>query len=79
MDKISQKKSIETNKGFQNFIRPYMTNKGMITRNDITLIDGKNVTQMIMKFQRNLTNAILTLTKKDTQTSLVKQVPRQGV
>ena len=49
-----------------------MTNKGMITRNDITLIDGKNVTQMIMKFQRNLTNAILTLTKKDTQTSLVK-------
>ena len=42
MDKISEK-GIETNKSFWNFIKPFMTNKGMIASNDITLIEGKNV------------------------------------
>ena len=42
MDKISEK-SIETNKSFWNFIKPFMKNKGMIANIDITLIDGKNV------------------------------------
>ena len=42
MDKISEK-GIETNKSFWNFIKPFMTNKGMISNKDITLIDGKNV------------------------------------
>ena len=39
MDKVSEK-GIETNK---NFIKPFMTNKGMVAGNDINLIDGKNV------------------------------------
>ena len=42
MDKILEK-GIETNKSFWNFIKPFMTNKGMIANNGITLIDGKNV------------------------------------
>ena len=42
MDKISEK-GIETNKSFWNFIKPFMTNKGMIANKDITLIDDKNV------------------------------------
>ena len=42
MDKISEE-GIETNKSFWNFIKPFMTNKGMIASNDITLIEGKNV------------------------------------
>ena len=42
MDKVSEK-GIETNKSFWNFIKPFMTNKGMIASNDITLIEGKNV------------------------------------
>ena len=42
MDKISEK-GIKTDKRFWNFIKPFMTNKGMIASNDITLIEGKNV------------------------------------
>ena len=42
MDKVSGK-GIETNKSFWNFIKPFMTNKGMIAGSDITLIEGKNV------------------------------------
>ena len=42
MDKISEKR-IETNKGFQNVIKPFMAYEAMIASNDITLIDGKNV------------------------------------
>ena len=42
MDKISEK-GIQTNKSFWNFIKPFMTNKGMIASNNITLIEGKNV------------------------------------
>ena len=42
MDKISEK-GIKTNKSFLNFIKPFMTNKGMIANKDMTLIDGKNV------------------------------------
>ena len=42
MDKVSEK-GIEANKSFWNFFKPFMTNKGMVTSNDITLIKGKNV------------------------------------
>ena len=42
MDKISEK-GIETNKSFWSFVKPFMTNKGMIASNDINLIEGKNV------------------------------------
>ena len=42
MDKISEK-GIQTNKRFWNFFKPFMTNKGMIANNNITLIEGKNV------------------------------------
>ena len=39
MDKVSEK-GMETNKSFWNFIKAFMTNKGMVARNDITLIEG---------------------------------------
>ena len=42
MDKISEK-VIETNKNFWDFIKSFMTNKGMIASNNITLINGENV------------------------------------
>ena len=42
MDKISEK-GIQTNESFWNFIKPFMTNKGMIASNNITLTEGKNV------------------------------------
>ena len=42
MDKVSEK-GMETNKSFWNFIKPFMANKGMVVRNEITLIEGKNV------------------------------------
>ena len=42
INKVSDK-GIETNKSFWNFIKPFMTNKGMIASNDITLTEGKNV------------------------------------
>ena len=42
MDKVSEK-GIETNKSFWNFVKPFMTNKGMVASNDLTLIEGKNV------------------------------------
>ena len=49
MDKISEK-GIETNKSFQNFIKPFMANKGMIASNDI--------------IHRHFSNTVLTLSKK---------------
>ena len=70
MDKISEK-GIETNESFWNFIKPFMTNKGMIANKDITLIDGKN-RQMSMNFHRYLTNTISTLSKKVAETNLIK-------
>ena len=42
MDKVSEK-GIKTNKSIWNFVKPFMTNKGMVARNDITLIEGENV------------------------------------
>ena len=42
MDKVSEK-GIEINKSFWNLTEHFMTNKGMIASNDITLIEGKNV------------------------------------
>ena len=41
MEKISEK-DIKTSKSFRNFIKSFITNKGMIASNDITLIDGKS-------------------------------------
>ena len=65
MDKISEK-GIETNKSFWNFIKPFMTNKGMIV---------KMSSQMSMRFHRHSTNTISTLSKKVAETNLIKQVP----
>ena len=42
MDKVSEK-VIESNKSVWNFIKPFMTNKGTVASNDITLIEGKNI------------------------------------
>ena len=42
MDKVSEK-GIKTNKSIWNFVKLFMTNKGMVARNDITLIEGENV------------------------------------
>ena len=69
MDKISEK-GIETNESFWNFIRPFMTNKGMIANKDITLIDEENV--ITDEFHRYLTNTISTLSKKVAETNLIK-------
>ena len=33
----------KSNKRFWNFIKPFITNKGMVASNDITLIEGMNV------------------------------------
>ena len=60
MDKVSEK-GMETNKSFWNFIKPFMTNKGMVASNDITLIEGKNVITDEYEISQNLTNTILTL------------------
>ena len=61
MDKISDK-GIETNKSFWNFIKPFMTNKGMIPNKDITLIDGKNVItdeyEILQKFNKHYINIV---------------------
>ena len=40
MDKIPEK-GIKTKKCFLNLIKAFMTNKGIIANNDITLITGK--------------------------------------
>ena len=69
MDKISEK-GIETNESFWNFIKPFMTNKGMIANKDITLIDEENV--ITDEFHRYLTNTISTLSKKVAETNLIK-------
>ena len=75
MDKISEK-GIKTKKCFLNFIKAFMTNKGIIANNDITLITGKNISSQIgVKFQRHLTNTILTLSKKVAATNLIKKLP----
>ena len=42
MGKISER-DIKTNRSFWNFIKSFMTYKGMIGSNDITLIHGKNI------------------------------------
>ena len=42
MDKITEK-GIEANKSIWDIIKPFMTDKGMIAKNDITLIDRVNV------------------------------------
>ena len=58
MDKLSEK-GIQTNKSFWYFIKPFMTNKGMIASNNITLIEGKNViTDEYIRFHRHLINTI---------------------
>ena len=71
MDKISEK-GIETNKSFWKFIKPSLTNKGIIASNDITLIDGKKVITDEYEISETLTNLILTLSKKVAEKNLVK-------
>lgn len=36
-------RGIETSKGFWNFIKPFLTNKGIIASSDITIVDRENV------------------------------------
>ena len=67
MDEIS-KKGIKTNKSFWNFIEPSTTDKGMIASNGITLTEGK----IVIRFQRHLTNTVLTLSKKVSEINLIK-------
>ena len=59
MDKISEK-SIETNKSFWNFLKPFMKNKSMMASNGRTLIEGKNVItdeyEISQSFNKNLIN-----------------------
>ena len=61
MDKISEK-GIETNKSFWNFIKPFMTNRGMIANNDITLNDGENVItdeyEILQTFNKHYINIV---------------------
>ena len=71
MDKVSEK-GIETNKSFWNFIKFFSENKDMITSNDITIIDGKNVITDEYEFRRHLTNTILTMSKKFAETKQIK-------
>ena len=70
MDKISEKVT-ETNKSFWNFVKPFMTNKGMVASNDLILIDGKNVIAGDNQFYRHLTSTILTLSKKVAEKNLI--------
>ena len=44
----------------------------MIASNNITLIEGKNVITDEYKISQNLTNTILTLSKKAAETNLIK-------
>ena len=61
MDKVSEK-GIQTNKSFWNFIKLFMTNKGMIASNYMTLIKGKNVTtdedEISQKFNKHYINIV---------------------
>ena len=61
MDKVSEK-GIQTNKSFWNFVKLFMTNKGMIASNYITLIKGKNVTtdedEISQKFNKHYINIV---------------------
>ena len=52
-----------------------MTNKSTIANNDITLIDGKNVATDEYDISQNLTNTLLTLSKKAAEANLIKQEP----
>lgn len=72
MDKVSEK-GIQTNKSFWNFVKLFMTNKGMIASNYITLIKGKNVTtdedEISQKFNKHYINIVL---KTVADTNLIK-------
>ena len=63
MDKISEK-GIQTNKSFWNFIKPFMTNKGMIASNNITLIEGKNVITDEYKISQTFNKHYIIIVKK---------------
>ena len=61
MDQVSEE-GVETNKIFWNFIKSFMTNKGMIVSNDITLIKGKNVIpheyEILQAFNKHYINIV---------------------
>ena len=71
MDKISEK-GIETKIIFWDFIKPFVTNKGMIASKGINLVTRKLSSQMSMRFQRHLTSIILTLSKEVAATNLIQ-------
>ena len=57
MDKISEK-GIETNKSFWNFIKPFMTNKGMIANKELSQIFNKHYINIVEKSCGNKPNKI---------------------
>ena len=63
MDKVSEK-GMETNKSFWNFIKPFMTNKGMVASNDITLIEGKNVIKNEYEISQTLNKHYINIVEK---------------
>ena len=70
MDEISEK-GIKTNKSFWNFTEPSTTDKGMIASNDITLTDRKIVITDEYEISQTF-NTVLTLSKKASETNLIK-------
>ena len=70
MDKISEKR-IETNKSFWTFIKPFMTNKGMIANKDITLIDGENVITDEYEISQIFNKHYINIVEKGAQTNLI--------
>ena len=63
MDKISEK-DIQTNKIFWNFMKSFMTNKGMIASNNITLIEGKNVIKDEYKISQTFNKHYINIVEK---------------
>ena len=71
MDKVSEK-GMETNKSFWNFIKPFMTNKGMVASNDITLIEGKNVITDEYEISQTFNKHYINIVEKAAETNLAK-------
>ena len=78
MDKISEK-GIKTNKRFCNFIKPFMTYKGAVASNDITLTDGKNVIADQYEISQTFNKHYIDIVKKVAKTNHIKQVAHQGL
>ena len=70
---------METNKRFLNFIKPFMTNEGMISSNDITLTDGKNVITDEYEISKAFNKHCINLGEKVAKTNLMKLVQHSGI